>query len=609
MGLNTFCVMVVITAGAYAAPSSLSDKVTKIAIHPGLRFSQLDAHVVRNFVPITYILELPEISLGSGNNVMLELCNGKVEKKDVLLCDFMRLTNVLSSQSAKSIKRMISSVNITDIESHRRKRELDSLWNVIGIGSNSDIRKVMSSETSVQHKVKQISFNTNMQNQDERKIVKSLGKWSSGLGELYFNLSSHVSGLEAVVAKDDLFTNRVATVTANLATNTASGLVAVSHFLQEQLIVLDCERGKIPLQAVNVTDFQETLGQISTNLTSNNMLLSMDHNDIRAYINSNIASCKRSPKTLVVTISIPVMSKEDKDLKVYHVLPLHFVSDGKQCKLSGDEVIVLWNNVNKRLFVLQGKHAERCLSDKFCIIPRVSADHHMFECVRGVINGKSVENLRTVCSFVCDSVEPRTRITPTGEGKFSLSSLSPTLDVSCVEGNATLRPPKVGAMSLFVPCNCIVLEQGTTIIQRSEPCSGTFNHTFHAEYILPALWTNEALPTYNLDDGRDEILSVFKDNFSDAVDFDWRAKIPHLYLPEPGPAIPSESWKEPYFGWDWGSVVWIAVLTFILLLVCARLYIVARSLFGLKSGIRKALGGDTDIEMGPTRVATSTDES
>lgn len=320
---------------------------SEVSFHPGMKFQPVNSYLLRGYETLNYVLTVPNIEVGRVDTVIPNLCHNKTthesDRKLSLPCNFMNHSDVLLMELTKSVRSLLESVNFRERTSNRKTRGfMDFIWrDFFGVASDSDMRQVVSSEKDMTERLRLLRFTLEMQNADENAIIGNLNDWSANLTQVYEDLFSHADGMHHLLEQSESIDRALLSSTLKLSVTSLSEMLTMTHFLRERMILSDCEQGKLPLQALNISDLQEKLRNISSRIKSEGLILSIDPEDIWSYTNVKVVTCKRSKSTLHITLRIPVMLDSDQQAKVYHVQPLYFVFNGEQCKLAGGESVIV----------------------------------------------------------------------------------------------------------------------------------------------------------------------------------------------------------------------------------------------------------------------------
>lgn len=597
MAADSLLASAVIIMAALCIASTGRKGGPEMGFHPGLHFFPVDSQLLRGYINVNYVLNVANIEVGNVNTTSPRICmqkkNDEKSRRMSIPCEAMDKSNLLLIELTKSVRHLLASVNILEPSARKNKRSLfDSIMRTFfNVASESDLRKVETTEKDMVERMKEVKFFMEMKGLDAREMASNLNEWSGNLTEVYGNAFRHVDGLQHVLEDEENVDRAILAFTSKLAVGSLAELLTITHFMQERLILSDCERGKIPVQAVNLTQFQTKLRDLSDQLKGDGIMLTVDPEDIMSYTHLKLATCKRSKTRLLITLAVPVMFMTDQQSKVYHVQPLDFVFNGEQCKLAGDEAIVIWNSITSKALVLSREVSQTCISDKLCLIPRVNSNHELSTCFSAVMRGDELEMLRKVCVFICDKKEPKTRISFIGENMYSVSSLAKSLTLQCRDTKKTILISGNGAVTIKVECDCKLLQDDEILIERSIPCQPNSNNSETVKYILPSLWAQEDVPPFDLGEINQP---SFKKNVSDVLDVDWKSKIPHLKVPEAAPALPETIWSEPdipMHAGAWGFKIFLAVLIIWLFI---KVYRVAKAFYVLRHGITRAMHRDQD---------------
>lgn len=211
----------------------------------------------------------------------------------------------------------------------------------------------------------------------------------------------------------------------------------------------DCSDGRIPFQAVNMSEFQLLLRNVSNDLAFEGQQLAINSTRIRSYVlQRHIATCLISSNTLTITVMLPILFNVDRSFSVYNAIPLYFVWQKQQCTILESQQLVLVNHATAETVILSPEESKVCLSGGLFKIPRVSHPTKDGKCLTAIVTGTytTYGALKTVCTCQCDGNEPATRVVRTGMDKYSVSSYSNELIMQCNNSISNIDPVSVGSI-------------------------------------------------------------------------------------------------------------------------------------------------------------------
>lgn len=572
------------------------------AFNPGVHASRIDALVYRRAITTHYVLEMPELRAPPARDSRVKFCEGAEKGRYLLLCNFVNGTNTFMRDLTQSVQILLSSMQMHDASAVRRKREaLDFLWKgVLGVATDSDVRQVMTSETQMYERLKQINFFLKMQNLDEKQLMTKLNMWTDRVSNVTSETLAHAEGFEIMMRNTSAINEQLAAFAAITSSTLTSHLLLLSHYLRESAILSDCDRGRIPFEGIAVKDFQSNLLSMSAILKTKNMSLSIDPNNIHTYANAKIATCKRSKTQLVVAVLLPIMKAEDSKVTVHKVTPIFFRYNDQHCALLKKTQVVLKTLQPQRVIILDEKSGTECLQRALCHIPRVTTSNILSECLTDIMIGETLSSFSKKCHFLCDGDMPLTRVTELDDNLFAVSTLSSNVTLTCVEKTRPLEVPEVGAMTVTIPCECQLSVDGVVHIDNSINCRENKDSLPDPKFILPALWSDNAPETLSFPDAQEKAFTLMKGNMSDIVNTDWKLNISHIDLPKPGPALQDDFWHKPDFGLPYTGLVWKLILTILIFCALVKLCRVGNRFYSLRSALRDALretASPADVEL------------
>lgn len=311
-------------------------------------------------------------------------------------------------------------------------------------------------------------------------------------------VESYVNGLERDMMKEENTMFQLVWALLDFQRENSNKFIRVMRQFKEIDIINSCKKNLIPVAVVNPKVLHGDLRKLEKHLNQANQQLAIPTSKLSRMYQLPICDCTVSGGNLVVHVKVPIIQL-NRSWKLYELAVIPFRWNNETCIIEHNTLyIAVSENAYSQDILRQisgvGLHSCKPYEDTLCFIPRFTADILQGpNCARILYLGGTVNEIAKHCNMRCHK-STATIISEVEESSFMLVHIKPKTKIVCPDKSTPIPDRLIvaqGAIRLWLPCNCELLEDQLLLIPRRFPCP---NHTLvkklEYKHILPAIWTN-----------------------------------------------------------------------------------------------------------------------
>ncbi len=317
----------------------------------------------------------------------------------------------------------------------------------------------------------------------------------------------------------------------DIVSDSLSMLVKLSYRLVMALnwfkTIQNCQMNKIPLILLENEQLKADLVKTQQDLDRHDKRLALQTTDLHAYTNIKTTKCFFSDRQLLISISIPFVSR-DNHYELHAVRALPFLFNDTVCSVRLEDSFVISKN-NKEILPLSKEGTQACLLHGLCYAPSFPAYfHHDKFCLETALSGTStISNIREACVITCSKQDlQKPIIIKTEEKQVGIIYPNRLITIKCEEKEDRIisTQGQVGITFIDLICNCKIIV-GRQIIPPPFPCVKDISEDVVITHHILAVWA----------DDDDQLLIHTRTHMKNITNLDskWRQKIPVVDLINP----------------------------------------------------------------------------
>lgn len=392
------------------------------------------------------------------------------------------------------------------------------------------ISSIYENQKDIETHANQIIDSVSTQYKDLVSTTKNLNNFSGNIQEM-----SNRVHLGLKVIRDEL--NKLKqTSAANVLTQLYTLMEQTWTYImfnylhdKNRQIIEKCHLNMLSEHIVKPQDLLQQLDSFNTKTKKKGTRLAIPLDNVDLYYKLKITTCKIFNNTLLVKINIPLIDLNLKG-KFFKAIPTPVVWENLICNLQIKEIYI-YKTENYSKLIETSKESCSEHSYPLCNLPRqTQSAERQHKCIHNILSSESITNLQKSCNYECSERGQYPVITALLPNKYLITNMETPLKIICEREGATaeeLSPNEAGTIEIYIPCNCEVKLENTTLITKVMPCDTKDIEKPTSVSLIPATWSK--LKTLKLFPLESQIKHEF-DNLSEIIDSNWTLNNPTFHV-------------------------------------------------------------------------------
>jgi len=298
---------------------------------------------------------------------------------------------------------------------------------------------------------------------------------------------------------------------------------------QESEKILDhCREHRLPIHIVTPDILKKDLMNITEEIKSAGLSLSIPKSDYRHYYNKELTRCIYTEESVIFELRVPVTYKQS-EWELYEYNPIHFRFRDQICAISAEQAYVAVDKKNQDYITIQGRNLKNCEPEKgICYVDRLEEDAAGSPlCAESIIQNLPASVLNEHCNFRCEPKHKKILVKRSSEHSYIITNAERELRIEDANNKVIEKLSwsysEYGAVEITLPCDQQLTysknSERKILVRRAFPCTIDAPKEYYLRRIIPVQWSSMSSATEN----------TFE-NFLEIFNFNWKSKVPHINI-------------------------------------------------------------------------------
>lgn len=263
-----------------------------------------------------------------------------------------------------------------------------------------------------------------------------------------------VEGLSAAQTDDDIMFHKLA-----MSVQLQSTIELLqNHLIAMKTVYHSCQAGVLDRLAVGEDDLQKILEQKNVLLNAGDLTLAIPQNHVELYYLLKTAQCHLVNQTTIeIDFNVPI-KETNRKWGIFSIKPLKFLLDSQTCSILDENIVIASDGESVRPI----DELDKLGSTFVKILPRLSKNKGISDCLHKILTGMEVGELQEFCHLNCVNSKESV-IQEIDSNKYSVLNPGSQLNVICHnQVKTTVSKLVSGRHEIFLPCHCSLTEESST---------------------------------------------------------------------------------------------------------------------------------------------------
>lgn len=457
----------------------------------------------------------------------------------------------------------------------RQKRALDFIGDFLkfccGAATQNELSSMYRNEKFLTTSYNDIRKLVHHDHDDLITSTRVINEMSKDVESVLTDAESQIQHLaEEVQLTENLETQKLLGL-LHLAARQARHTYFNTYYTHMTAVKASCEAHCLPSELISKTLLKNDLQTLFQKLAKHDKILAIPLRHLHLYYSQPITTCVFSETSIIITIQVPLQSKE-AHFNLFKITTVPLLWEDTVCTLPSPPSYL----ARSPNFVQSIPASDTCdlHRHKICYLPRFQQHSGLHaKCAQSIINSTPLEEIIKHCNFQCHTRSTETYITEVTPSRYYITNVQPQTHLVCSTQTTQLPSQTPGALDIQIPCDCELIHEGNKLIRKTTPCDSRFPNTPTYTHLIPTPWTNVTL--LNNSDPNTSYFP-FTANLQSIINHKWNLSFPHAKIPD---NFQSTNFQEGTLPKTWTEIInadsfskWI-VYTSIVILFLAQCYI------------------------------------